>query len=152
MKIVIKNILCPVDFSECSNHALDYAIAFAQAHDAELTLLHVTELPVSASLDFPVTPNLIEKISENGKKQVKAKEIQVAEQHSKVKSVHFTGNSFVEIIKYARESRADLLVLGTHGTKSLAHVLMGDVSEKVVRKAPCPVLTIKHPEHEFIMP
>lgn len=63
------------------------------------------------------------------------------------------GNSeFVEIVRYAREQNIDLLVLGSHGRGPIAHLLLGSVAEKVVRHAPCPVLTVRHPEHEFVMP
>jgi nucleotide-binding universal stress UspA family protein len=62
------------------------------------------------------------------------------------------GKPFVEIIHAARADNVDLIVIGTHGRTGLAHALMGSVAEKVVRKASCPVLTIKHPEHEFLMP
>ena len=64
-----------------------------------------------------------------------------------------TGNSpAFEIAEYARDAAIDLLVMGTHGRGRVAHLLMGSVAEKVVRMAPCPVLTVRHPEHEFIMP
>jgi nucleotide-binding universal stress UspA family protein len=62
------------------------------------------------------------------------------------------GSPFYEIIQHAKEKNVDLIVMGTHGHSGLAHVLLGSVTEKVVRKSPCPVLTIRHPEHEFIHP
>lgn len=62
------------------------------------------------------------------------------------------GAPHVEIVRYARKEEMDLIVLATHGRTGLAHALIGSVAEKVVQMAPCPVLTIKHPEHEFIMP
>ena len=62
------------------------------------------------------------------------------------------GSPFLEIIRYAKEKGIDLIVIGTHGRTGLAHVFMGSVAEKVVRKAPCPVLSVRHPEHEFIAP
>jgi universal stress protein A len=55
-------------------------------------------------------------------------------------------------VRYAREMKIDLIVMGTHGHTGLVHVLLGSVTEKVVRKAPCPVLTVRHPEHEFVHP
>lgn len=61
------------------------------------------------------------------------------------------GRPFLEIIRYAKEQQIDLIVLGTHGRGVLSHVLIGSVTERVVRKAPCPVLTVRHPEHEFVM-
>jgi len=69
-----------------------------------------------------------------------------------VETIHRVGVPFVEIIKAAREKEVDLIVIATHGKSGLSHILFGSVAEKVVRKAPCPVLSIRHPEHEFIMP
>ena len=57
-----------------------------------------------------------------------------------------------EILRAARDKDVDLIVMGTHGRTGLAHVFMGSIAEKVVRRAPCPVLTVRHPEHEFVMP
>jgi nucleotide-binding universal stress UspA family protein len=62
------------------------------------------------------------------------------------------GLPFDEIVRLARDRNVDLIVMGTHGHTGLAHVLMGSVAEKVVRRAPCPVLTVRHPEHEFVHP
>jgi nucleotide-binding universal stress UspA family protein len=58
----------------------------------------------------------------------------------------------VSIVNYAQETRADLIVMGTHGRGAMAHLLMGSVAERVVRLAPCPVLVVRHPEHEFVVP
>jgi len=62
------------------------------------------------------------------------------------------GSPFVEIVRYAKDRDIDLIVMGTHGRGPIAHMLLGSVAEQVVRKAPCPVLTVRHPEHEFVMP
>ncbi len=64
--------------------------------------------------------------------------------------VTLIGSPFLEIVSYAKAKDIDLIVMGTHGRGPIAHMLMGSVAEKVVRKAPCPVLTVRHPEHEFI--
>jgi nucleotide-binding universal stress UspA family protein len=56
------------------------------------------------------------------------------------------------IVEYARQEGIDLIVTGTHGRGGVAHLLMGSVAERVVRTAPCPVLTVRHPEHEFVIP
>jgi nucleotide-binding universal stress UspA family protein len=60
------------------------------------------------------------------------------------------GSPFYEIVRYATEQQIDLIVIGTHGRGPLGHMLLGSVAEKVVRKAPCPVLTVRHPQHEFV--
>jgi nucleotide-binding universal stress UspA family protein len=62
------------------------------------------------------------------------------------------GGPYVEIVRYAKERDIDIIVMGTHGRGFMAHMLMGSVAEKVVRKAPCAVLTVRHPEHEFVIP
>jgi nucleotide-binding universal stress UspA family protein len=62
------------------------------------------------------------------------------------------GAPHAEILRYATEQEIDLIIMGTHGRGRVAHILMGGVAEHVVRKAPCPVLTVRHPEHEFVMP
>jgi nucleotide-binding universal stress UspA family protein len=62
------------------------------------------------------------------------------------------GTPFLEILKFAKDKEIDLIVIATHGRTGLRHVLFGSVAEKVVRKSPCPVLSIRHPEHEFVMP
>jgi nucleotide-binding universal stress UspA family protein len=62
------------------------------------------------------------------------------------------GTPFSEIVRFAKEQQIDLIIMGTHGHTGLTHMLLGSVTEKVVRKAPCPVLTVRHPEHEFVHP
>jgi nucleotide-binding universal stress UspA family protein len=157
MNIELKRILCPVDFSDNSLHALDYAIALAQRQEAELVLLHVVQPSLlSASMD-PFLPEYDMTVMENYmdacKRQLKElTERVIAQDHPATTSALRTGTPFLEIVTAARELDSDLIVVGTHGRTGLAHVMIGSVAEKVVRKAPCPVLTVKHPEHEFIMP
>ena len=62
------------------------------------------------------------------------------------------GAAFMEIIDYARGNEIDLIVIGTHGRSGLMHILMGSVAERIVRKSPCPVLTVKPEGHQFVMP
>ncbi len=103
--------------------------------------------------DFPVSPQLYVDLEQSARKQLEA---QLSPEERVKYQAHLelvNGMSeFVEIIRYAREKNIDLLVLGTHGRGAIAHMLMGSVAEKIVRKAPCPVLTVRHPEHEFVMP
>ena len=152
MQVNIKRILCPVDFSPNSEHALLYALAFAQAQHAELELLHVIEFPLYTGYDFPTPVDAMEKATAATKQHLEAVAADLSKQHTPVRWYVETGFVFLKIIEVARTHDIDLIVMGTHGRTALAHVLMGSVAEKVVRKAPCPVLTVKHPEHEFVMP
>jgi universal stress protein A len=152
MSIKLQNICVPVDFSETSAAALKYGKALAEGFDAKLHLLHVLINWVPAG-DFPVSPDFYKDLEQSARKQLDEQLTadEVKKYQARLELVN--GNSeFVEIIRYAKEQNIDLLVLGTHGRGPIAHMLMGSVAEKVVRKAPCPVLTVRHPEHEFVMP
>ena len=86
------------------------------------------------------------------KKQLDDRVATLKVKSNNVSGIFAAGLPFMEIIKAAKEQKADMIVMGTHGRTGLEHVLMGSVAEKVVRRAPCPVLTVKHPDHEFKMP
>ena len=156
MKIQIKKILCPVDFSESSDHALLYAMAFAETQQAELLLVHVMDYAAFDVLEYPAAFEFSSQINEKMKEIYQEKLQELAEkqrsEYSQVSSRLCTGSPFLEIVNVAREEGVDMIVMGTHGRSGLAHVFMGSVAEKVVRKAPCPVLSVKHPEHEFVKP
>ncbi len=156
MDIQIEKILCPVDFSENSEHALQYAVAFAQVHQAELVLVHVMDYAAIDVLDYPSAFEFSAQINEKMQEIAEERLSQLTEtkkgEYANVSSRLGTGTPFVEIVSLARDEKIDLIVMGTHGRSGLAHVFMGSVAEKVVRKAPCPVLTVKHPEHEFVKP
>ncbi len=156
MKIQIDKILCPVDFSDSSEHAIGYAMAFAETHQAELKFLHVMDYSTFDIPDFPsvveFSSDIIDQIREGCEKRLVELARTQREDYSEVTCQLTMGTPFVEIINTAREDETDLIIMGTHGRSGLAHVLMGSVAAKVVRKSPCPVLTVKHPEHEFILP
>ncbi|MCG8403919.1 MAG: universal stress protein [Phycisphaerales bacterium] len=155
--IQIKRVLFPSDFSDLSLQALIYARSFSEAYSAELHLVHVVDEAAMYWMamgpnSLPVAPATDELVDVS--KQELKKFVQEHLQDLKVPLVTevCVGRPFMEIIRYARENEIDLIVIGTHGRSGLKHVLLGSVAEKVVRKAPCPVLTIRHPEHEFVMP
>ena len=157
MSIVIKKILCPTDFSENSEHALKYALALATLSQAELQLFHVVEAltyPQSTELFEPVLDEveLMMKMEAAFQKQLEDQVIALKEDYPKTTGKLVSGNTFLEIIRVARDDDVDMIVMGTHGRTGLAHVLIGSVAERVVREAPCPVLTVKNPEHEFVKP
>jgi nucleotide-binding universal stress UspA family protein len=155
MKIEIKKILCPIDFSKNAEHAFGYALAFAIAHHAKLEVLHILELPTYASPDFPITPEFstqtVTQLKESGRKQLEKLVAKYESEYSDISWRMVVGTPFVEIVKTAKNDDVDLIVMGTHGRTGISHLLIGSVAERVVRKSPCPVLTVKSPEHEFIM-
>jgi nucleotide-binding universal stress UspA family protein len=157
MDIQIKKILCPTDFSENAEFALKYALAIAAMTKAAVELLRVVE-PIAypqAYEPFDTQFNAAElamEIEAAMKKELDERVASLKQEHPNASGRLATGNPFLEIIQAAQDMDADLIVMGTHGRTGLAHVFMGSVAEKVVRKSPCPVLTVKHPEHKFVMP
>ena len=153
--IALKKILVPTDFSECSEVATKYARALSQAFRAELHLIHVLENPYALLADpmsFAPPPNFYEDLEAQTRDRLKQICADWEPPQPHVELVTSQGSAFVDIVRYAREHNIDLIVMGTHGRGAIAHMLMGSVAEKVVRKAPCPVLTVRHPQHEFVMP
>jgi len=153
--ISLKTIVCAVDFSEYSDYALRYAVDLAKIFDADLRLIHVVELPFLPSYSLAGVPDLslpVDEIEEGSRSRMQGVLKDCRRKHAEVEGEVRTGTAFLEIINYAREVGADLIVVGTHGRTGLSHMIIGSVAEKVVRKAPCPVLSVKHPDHQFEMP
>jgi nucleotide-binding universal stress UspA family protein len=153
--IDLRRILVPTDFSKFSQNALTYAVAFAEKFGADLYLLHVVQdlalfvpTEVTAAAVVPPVEKLTAAADTALQRVVDETPLQGLTVHREVRE----GNPFYEIVRFATEADIDLIVMGTHGHTGLAHVLLGSVTEKVVRKAPCPVLTVRHPEHEFVHP
>jgi nucleotide-binding universal stress UspA family protein len=154
--IDLRRILVPTDFSKYSQAALTYATSFAEKFGAELHLLHVVQdlalfIPDAITVTPPITPpveQLTAAVRGALDRVIQENQLQRLSVHPQVRE----GTPFHEIIRFARDQNIDLIVMGTHGHSGLAHVLLGSVTEKVVRKAPCPVLTVRHPEHEFVHP
>jgi universal stress protein A len=154
--IDLRRILVPTDFGKSSDNALTYGLAFAQKFAAEVWLLHVVQ---DLSLFIPEavfsTPPPVPPVEQFIAAARAALERVVARLNVDGVIVHAevgVGPPFDEITRFATEKDIDLIVMGTHGHTGLAHVLLGSVAEKVVRRAPCPVLTVRHPEHEFVHP
>ena len=153
--ITLKRILVPTDFSEASEAAVRYGRALAEAFGASLDLLHVVEDPfvyAPTSEGYIPPPQFFEEMEKNTRKRLEQVLPPADRQKLNARLVIKKGSPFVEIIRYAKSEDSDLIVMGTHGRGPIAHMLLGSVAEKVVRKAPCPVLTVRHPEHEFVMP
>ncbi len=157
--IKIRNILVPTDFSDFSRYALNYAIAFAQTFKAKITLIHVTperELDSLRQVSTFFEPGQLEKLLKQRESEDRRQLNEFIPPELKkgieVEAIHTVGMPFLDIIKTAKKKKVDLIIIATHGRSGLSHILFGSVAEKVVRNAPCPVLSIRHPEHGFVMP
>ncbi len=150
--IQLQAVLVPTDFSQQSEKALKYGMAFADQFGSALHLLHVVRRPTELGFSGVRMENLTEELIKNADQEMETLHRHWAEYAFPVRKEIRVGNPMLEIIGYAREKEIDLIVMGTHGHGVVAQALMGSVAEKIVRKAPCPVLTVRHPEHEFVMP
>jgi universal stress protein A len=160
MSLGFKRILCPVDLSAFSLEALRLALKVAETSDAMLDILHVIHNPFDEIYLTAITetdPALMEMYA--NEPQRRAKILRATEEHSEVLLKQFchdvvqhygkvryhvrTGDPFETILEGAQDFLTDLIVLATHGRTGLKRLVIGNVAEKVVRHAPCPVLTVK---------
>jgi nucleotide-binding universal stress UspA family protein len=140
-----KRILVATDFSQTSEHALEYARALATAFSGTLHLLHVVPDPVIASAWSEAYAYDLTALGERLRLDA---ERQLAEKAQTIRDVAVTTEALVGrpatiIALTAAERGADLIVMGTHGRSGVTHLFMGSVAERVVRSAPCPVLTVR---------
>ena len=144
--------MVPTDFSEHSDKALRYGLELALKFKAELHLFHavaITPVLYGEGASFPYQSQV--ELEKQADKELENVEIESGELLQVVRHTS-SGAPFVEVIRYAKENTIDLIVMGTHGRGAIAHMLMGSVAEKVVSKAPCPVLIVRDEEHDFVMP
>jgi nucleotide-binding universal stress UspA family protein len=157
--IQLKKILYPTDFSDLSVYAMRYARNFAKAFSAELHVLHVVDEAYQNWVTMgpntiPVGPTAQEML-DLAREQMTAftaEHLGNGDPGCLVVSKVVLGRPYPTILDYASQQQIDMIVIATHGRGALTHMLLGSVTEKVVRKAPCPVLTVRHPEHEFVTP
>jgi len=140
--MVANKIIFPTDFSEASNHALRWATSLARDSGAALVVVHVEEPPMAyggGEMYYPV--------EEPNRDELRRSLAQVQPTDPMVPCIHklLVGEPADAIAKIAETEGADLIVMGTHGRTGLTRLLMGSVAEAVVRKARCPVLTVKQP-------
>ena len=152
METTIKKVLVPIDFSDYSKSALKYAVNFAKTFNADITLIYVVE-PIIYPPDFSMgqiaMPSINTEWDDRAKDELqKLAKSEIAE-IANVKTIIKTGKPFVEIIETAKEENIDLIIIATHGHSGVEHILFGSTAEKVVRKAPCPVLTLREPLKGF---
>jgi len=144
----IKRILVPTDFSPAAMDAFSYAIDFARPFGAALVVLFVVEPVFYAALaDLDGTSANLQMLLQQEEKSGRQRLSRLARRLEK-RRVSFeaevrTGQPHAVIVEEATRRRVDLIIMGTHGRTGLSHLFMGSVAEKVVRTAPCPVLTVR---------
>lgn len=155
--ITIKNILVAIDFSEPSDAALMYGRELASRFGATLHVLHAVQNIYIGTLGAEnytaLAPDLQQQIEDDARRRLD--ELVVDSDQSgpaTVKAIVTSSSPALSIIDYAKDHNIDVVVMGTHGRGALAHLMMGSVAERVVRLAPCPVLTVRHPERDFVRP
>jgi nucleotide-binding universal stress UspA family protein len=157
MNFAISRILVPVDFSPHSEHALRYAAAFAVRLDALVEVFHVVEEPVAAGawgseIPAPELPELRDRLMAEAERQLDQYRPIVEDSHVQTVTTVCMGQPGQTIAAHAKTAGVDLIVMGTHG-RGVSHLLMGSVTERVARYAPCPVLTVRaRGTHEEIEP
>ncbi len=146
----LKRILVPVDFSDCSKKALQYAIPFAKQFGAEIVLLYVVQpyrpVPEMTNVDWDL---IAANMREGGESELAKLRISITDD-VKVRTELRVGRPDLQIVNAADELDADLILLSTHGRTGLGRVFLGSVAEHVTRYAHCPVLTVREREHEFV--
>jgi len=155
--VTLKRIVVATDFGEAADVAFAYGRELARTFGASLDVLHVADNVLArgyAGEGFMAAyPELQRDVEEAAAKRLDAL---VSDEDRAVLNartvVRVSTSPPLAIVDYAREVHSDLIIMGTHGRGAMAHLLMGSVAERVVRTAPCPVLTVRHPEHEFVLP
>lgn len=150
-----ERILCPVDFSEFSVRAFDYAQSLAQHYAAELYIEHVIP-PLVAAYPYYAFPDSFDGVSWNLRTDAEKHLREFTKSHtrngSNPKLIIEEGQIPQSILSLATEKSIDLIVMGTHGWQGMDHFLLGSVAEKILRRAKCPVLVVRRPSTGFVTP
>jgi len=154
--IALKRILVATDFGEAAAAALTYGRELTRIFGGQMQVLHVVD-DLAARYPMDMYPGGFAELqldieTEAGKRLRGLLDDEDVKQLGAVPVIRSSNVPAATIARYAKEARIDLIVMGTHGRGVLSHALLGSVAERVVRSAPCPVLTVRHPEHEFLAP
>jgi nucleotide-binding universal stress UspA family protein len=151
----IKTILCPLDFSEYSEKAYDYAQSLAQHYEARLLLEHVVQ-PLTSTYPYYAFPETVNEVlwdlEAHREKQLEEFVAKHLIDGANIERFVHKGIITECILAFAQKQNADLIVMGTHGRHGFDRLTMGSVTEKVLRKAQCPVLVVRKPSHDFVSP
>lgn len=151
----VDKVLLSTDFSEHSKVAVPWAVDLAKKYKADLHIIHVFDEAAIEAFFFNYAGQADEyfaKFREGFQNEIDELLSGLDTGGITIRPVLANGNPFLEIVQYAKENGIDIIVLGTHGRTGMAHMFMGSIAEKVVRKAHCPVLTVRSPEFEFVSP
>lgn len=143
--IEVSHILVPVDFSDATDRVVEWAAHLAEEHASRLTLLHAYHLPVEFQhLEGAALPDdFWASVRKEAEGKLEALAAPLRARGLDVSSAACDGYAATVIVDEAQHLEADLIVIGTHGLSGLQHLLLGSIAERVVQKAPCPVLTVK---------
>ena len=147
--LTLKNILVPIDFSDTSLKALQYAVPFAKQFEAKITLLHVVDVPMYPQ-EFGYLLVDESQALEGTKKSLAELAARMIAPELLADTLVRRGFAFDTIVTVAREMQTDLIIATTHGYTGLKRVALGSTAERIVRHAPCPVLVVREKEHEFV--
>ena len=144
----LNRILVPVDFSAHSEKAIRYATTLANKFGARVSLLHVVEDPFvtgawQAEVFVPNIPELLNDLIKSAQTRMAERKKDLASHGFVIETAVITGRPATAIVEHASTGKFDVIVMGTHGRTGLSHALLGSVAERVVQKAPCPVLTVR---------
>lgn len=151
MELQVSKILVPIDFSDYSKMALDYAVEFAKKFNSQLFLIYVIE-PIVYPSDFglgqvPISSIDME-IQSRAEDEMQKLINEKVPKETKVSWIVRVGKPFIEIINEAKEKDCDLIIIATHGHTGIEHILFGSTAEKVVRKSPIPVLVVREKQEK----
>ena len=144
-----RTILVPTDFSACAQEALDYALKLAQRLDASVCVVHAYVIPVSTwegGWAFP--QDVITQLEAGAREQLERTLAKARQTLPTTTAAFYTGDPRDSVLKAATDLKADLIVMGTHGRRGLARALLGSVTESIMRRAACAVLTVRHPKQD----
>lgn len=152
--IEIKIILCPLDFSEFSIRAYRHALSLAEHYQAKLVAQHIVEVWRHPSASFAVTANLYDEYCQtlrgNGKEQLQEFVKRHTYNEIEPELIVDEGTAADVILSFAQERETDLIVMGTHGLRGFDRLMLGSVTDRVMRAASCPVLAVREPPHDLV--
>lgn len=141
--VILHTILCPVDFSETSRRAFDYALLLAELSSAELIVVHAVEdVPLFTAYAGPQMDSILQEAEKAARRELAELIAGVKAENVRIRTDVIHGRVYQAILQYAKQQKADLIVMGTHGRTGLEYAFFGSVAERVIRGAHCPVLIV----------